>query len=107
MDQQTYDRMPASIQVRQVHVQVARPGFRPESFVVVTTLTDAAAYAQEDIAELYHHHWWRSWTSGRLRSRWAWTSYAARLPSRDFPFATSQAAIIPTSSPDFKRVRTF
>ena len=57
MDQQTYDRMPTSIRVRQVHVQVACPGFRPDSFVVVTTLTDAAAYPRGDIAELYHHRW--------------------------------------------------
>jgi hypothetical protein len=57
MDQQTYDRMPASIQVRQVRVQVSQPGFRTDSFVVVTTLTDAAAYAQDDIAELYHYRW--------------------------------------------------
>ena len=57
MDQETYDRMPASIQVRQVRVQVARPGFRTESFVVVTTLMDAGAYTQDDIAELYHHRW--------------------------------------------------
>ena len=57
MDQQTYDRMPASIQVRQVRVQVSQPGFRTDSFVVVTTLTDAAAYAKDDIAELYHYRW--------------------------------------------------
>ncbi len=57
MDPQTYDRMPASIEVREVHVRVSEPGFRTESFVVVTTLTDAAAYANEEIAELYHFRW--------------------------------------------------
>jgi len=57
MDQQTYERMPASITVREVEVQVQQPGFRVDSFVVVTTLTDADSYSQEDIAELYHKRW--------------------------------------------------
>jgi hypothetical protein len=57
MDPQTYDRMPVSIEVREVHVRVSEPGFRTESFVVVSTLTDAAAYTKNDIAELYHCRW--------------------------------------------------
>ena len=57
MDQQTYDRMPASIEVREVHVRVSESGFRTESLVVVSTLTDAAAYPKNDIAELYHYRW--------------------------------------------------
>jgi len=57
MDPQTYDRMPPSIQVREIHVHVNHPGFRTESFVVVTTLTDARKYTRDDIAELYHDRW--------------------------------------------------
>jgi hypothetical protein len=57
MDQETYDRMPASIQVREVHVQVHQPGFRVRSLIVATTLTDANVYARADIAELYHQRW--------------------------------------------------
>lgn len=57
MDQETYDHMPASIQLREVHVQVNQPGFRVESLAVVTTLTDADAYTRADIAELYHQRW--------------------------------------------------
>jgi hypothetical protein len=57
MDQQTYDRMPASIEVREVHVHVNQPGFRVQSLVVVTTLTDADEYPAKDIAELYGHRW--------------------------------------------------
>jgi hypothetical protein len=57
MDQQTYDRMPASIEVRELRVHVAQPGFRTESFVVATTLTDAGEYNKDDIAELYHRRW--------------------------------------------------
>jgi hypothetical protein len=57
MDQATYDRMPVSIQVRQVQVQVNEPGFRTESFVVVTTLTDARKYPKDEIAALYRQRW--------------------------------------------------
>ena len=57
MDQPTYDRMPASIEVRETQVQISRPGFRTESFVVLTTLTDAGEYSKDDVAELYHYRW--------------------------------------------------
>jgi putative transposase len=57
MDPQTYDRVPASIEVREVHVRVSEPGVRAESFVVVSTLTDAVAYPKGDITELYHYRW--------------------------------------------------
>jgi len=54
MDAPTYDRMPASIEIRQICVHVDQPGFRVKSFVAVSTLTDTAAYSKNDIAELYH-----------------------------------------------------
>lgn len=57
MDPQTYEQMPASIAVRQIRVHVGQPGFRPESFVVATTLTNAAESTREDITELYHCRW--------------------------------------------------
>lgn len=57
MDQETYARMPASIRVREVEVQVHQPGFRVDSLVVVTTLTDADEYTRDDLAELYHQRW--------------------------------------------------
>jgi putative transposase len=57
MDQATYERMPKSIEVREVFVRVHQPGFRTESLVVVTTLTDATRYTQKEIAELYHRRW--------------------------------------------------
>lgn len=57
MDQETYERMPASLRVREVEVQVQQPGFRVDSFVVVTTLTDADQYSRDDLAELYHKRW--------------------------------------------------
>jgi putative transposase len=57
MDQATYERMPASLQVRELFVRVNQPGFRTESLVVVTTLTDAKKYTKDDVAELYHQRW--------------------------------------------------
>jgi hypothetical protein len=57
MDQETYDQLPESMEVREVHVQVKQPGFRVEALVVVTSLIDADAYPRADIAELYHRRW--------------------------------------------------
>ncbi len=57
MDQQTYDRMPTSIEVREIRVYVGQPGYRVASFVAVTTLTNAKEYPKEDIAALYQSRW--------------------------------------------------
>ena len=57
MDQATYEQMPRSIELREVEVAVAQPGFRTEVLIVVTTLTDARRYTRGDIAELYHRRW--------------------------------------------------
>jgi putative transposase len=57
MAPETYERIPPYLRVREVQVQVHQPGFRVESLVVATTLTDAETYSQEDLAELYHQRW--------------------------------------------------
>ncbi len=57
MDQETYDRMPKSLTLRQIEVNVSQPGFRAESFGVVTTLTDPKEYSKDDVAELYRERW--------------------------------------------------
>jgi putative transposase len=57
MDKETYARLPDSIEVREIYVQVKEAGFRVESLVVVTTLLDADTYSKGDIAELYHQRW--------------------------------------------------
>jgi hypothetical protein len=57
MDHETYEQMPESLEVREVHVRVEQPGFRVDSLIAVTTLTDADAYTRADIAELYHKRW--------------------------------------------------
>ena len=57
MDQSTYDRMPASIEVRAIRVHVGQPGFRVNSFVAVTTMMDADKYPKDEIADLYRIRW--------------------------------------------------
>jgi putative transposase len=57
MDEATYAQIPPSITVREVLVRVHQPGFRTESFVVVTTLTNAKKYRAEDLADLYRQRW--------------------------------------------------
>ena len=57
MDQETYDRVPESIEVREVLVHVNQPGFRVKSLVAVTTLCDGEEYSAEEIATLYRGRW--------------------------------------------------
>lgn len=57
MDEETYRQMPESIILRQIEVNVHQPGFRVESLVIVTTLTDTKEYSNDDIAELFHKRW--------------------------------------------------
>lgn len=57
MDAETYATIPEELTVREVEVRVAVRGFRTKRLVVVTTLTDAAAYPQAAIAQLYRQRW--------------------------------------------------
>ncbi|MEX2138624.1 MAG: IS4 family transposase, partial [Pirellulales bacterium] len=57
MDEATYARMPATLRVREVEVQVKEVGFRTQSLVVVTTLTDAAETPRDALADLYRQRW--------------------------------------------------
>jgi IS4 transposase len=43
--------------VRQIHVTVSVPGFRTQSFYIITTLLDAGQYTAEELAELYLQRW--------------------------------------------------
>lgn len=57
MDDATYARMPADLRLREVRVRVAEPGFRVQSLVVVTTLTDAEQFSSAELAKLYRRRW--------------------------------------------------
>jgi hypothetical protein len=57
MDKPTYHATPKALTIREVRFRVDRPGYRTREVVVATTLSDAAAYTREEVAELYHHRW--------------------------------------------------
>ena len=57
MDEATYATIPATLTVRELRVAITTPGCRTPELVVVTTLTDAALYSKEDVADLYHERW--------------------------------------------------
>jgi len=50
-------RVPDTLTLRLVYVSVAVPGWRTQSLVVVTTLTDPIRYSAADIAKLYLRRW--------------------------------------------------
>ncbi len=52
-----YERIPQWVRLRVVRVDVRQRGFRTRRYVLVTTLTDAAAYTGADLAELYRRRW--------------------------------------------------
>jgi putative transposase len=57
LDQETYDRLPRQLEVRELEVRVNVPGFRTESLVVVTSLFDHRLYPRGEIASLYRRRW--------------------------------------------------
>jgi Transposase DDE domain len=57
MDQETYDRLPDQLEVREVQVNVDVPGFRAESLVIVTSLLDPKDYSRDDLANLFRRRW--------------------------------------------------
>ena len=57
MDQETYDRIPKTLELRELRYTVVERGRRTKTITVVTTLTDAAVYSHADIAALYGFRW--------------------------------------------------
>lgn len=57
MDQATYDRIPATLELRELRYSVVEKGRRTKQITVVTTLTDPEIYSHEEIAELYGFRW--------------------------------------------------
>jgi Transposase DDE domain len=57
MSQEVYDRLPATVAVREVRTEVRQPGYRVRELVVVTTLADAQQYSKQDLTDLYHERW--------------------------------------------------
>ena len=57
MDDETYQTIPETLELREVRFQVTTPGSRTSTLIIATTLTDAKKYTRADIAELYGYRW--------------------------------------------------
>ena len=57
MDQATYDRIPETLELRELRYNVIEPGFRTKEVTIVTTLLDVETYSKEDLAQLYGFRW--------------------------------------------------
>lgn len=57
MDEATYQKIPETLELREIRYSVAEPGRRTRSIDVITTLTDAEEYTRDDIAQLYGFRW--------------------------------------------------
>lgn len=57
MDQEAYDSIPETLEMREIRYSVVEPGRRTRTITVATTLTDAEQYPKEDIAQLYGFRW--------------------------------------------------
>lgn len=57
MDQETYDRIPETLELRELRYTVVEKGRRTKTITVVTTLTDATLHSHTEIAELYGFRW--------------------------------------------------
>ena len=55
--QEDYDRLPATLTVRELRYRVQTPGFRSREVTLATTLLDAQTYPAEALAELYFLRW--------------------------------------------------
>jgi Transposase DDE domain len=57
MTAEEYARLPATLAIRELCVQVARPGYRTRVLIVATTLLDAQTFSKQDVALLYRVRW--------------------------------------------------
>lgn len=57
MSAEDYRALPESVVVRELRYRIEAPGFRTREVTLVTTLTDAAAYPADALAELYGTRW--------------------------------------------------
>jgi len=57
MTEAEYASLPETMEIREVHFQVAIPGFRVDNVIVTTTLLDSEKYSAKDIEELYRSRW--------------------------------------------------
>lgn len=56
-DEETYARIPETLQLRELRYNVVQPGRRTKTIDIITTLVDADEYSKEDIAQLFGFRW--------------------------------------------------
>jgi hypothetical protein len=52
-----FETLPTALDVREVHLLIRQPGFRPSEIILVTTLLDPKRYPKAKLAELYQLRW--------------------------------------------------
>jgi len=52
-----WEKLPESLPLRQIKMNVSQAGFRVKSFHIITTLLDSTLYPAHEIAELYFQSW--------------------------------------------------
>lgn len=57
LDEAVYAELPATLTVRQVRLRGTRPGFRTQTVVVATTLTNRQVASRIDLTDLYRQRW--------------------------------------------------
>jgi len=57
MDEETYARIPETLELREIRYTIVEPGRRTQTIDIITTLVDADQYTKEDIAALYGFRW--------------------------------------------------
>jgi hypothetical protein len=57
MDEACYESLPAILELRQVRLRGTRPGFRTQTIVVVTTLSEPQTVRRSDLTALYRMRW--------------------------------------------------
>lgn len=57
MDEETYRKIPETLELREIRFNIVEPGRRTQSIDIITTLIDGDEFTKEDIAELYGFRW--------------------------------------------------
>ena len=52
-----WEGLPDYLVLRQIKVTITQPGFRKQSYYLITTLTDVTPYSAHDLADLYYQRW--------------------------------------------------
>lgn len=68
MSAEVFASLPASLRVRELRYEIARPGFRVQHVTLVTTLLDAQRYTAEQLAEAYGLRWQIETRFGQLKT---------------------------------------